>query len=132
MENKIMDNKVRAEQRRHRTKYSNPVVQAMLDSNNLGDCYQVQDLYTRCVESGSSSALCHTASQYLRNCSRSDKNWSFPWNLKQREDEIRCDVMVLRRLTECNHVYIFKIKQNWQNPSQDVSRLKSVANIIVE
>mmetsp|Transcript_20188 Transcript_20188/g.19434 ORF Transcript_20188/g.19434 Transcript_20188/m.19434 type:complete len:87 (-) Transcript_20188:354-614(-) len=58
--------------RRQASKISNPVVLAMLNSNNLGDCVQVKDLYMQCVESGSSSALCDTASQYFVNCSRGE------------------------------------------------------------
>ena len=47
---------------------ANPVVAAMLGSNLLNNCRQVQDMYAHCQRSHTSSSICDTAEQYMETC----------------------------------------------------------------
>mmetsp|Transcript_11147 Transcript_11147/g.16865 ORF Transcript_11147/g.16865 Transcript_11147/m.16865 type:complete len:87 (-) Transcript_11147:447-707(-) len=55
-------------QRRRGSKVTNPVITAMLSSNNLSDCAQVKDLLYHCKENDSSAVICQTAARYLDKC----------------------------------------------------------------
>lgn len=53
---------------RRGSKLSNPVVAAMLSSNNLSDCGQVRDMLNHCVENKSNAVICETAAMYFVRC----------------------------------------------------------------
>lgn len=55
-------------QRRRGTNVSNPIVTAMLSSNNLSDCTQVKDLLYHCKQNDSSAVICDTAARYFERC----------------------------------------------------------------
>lgn len=57
------------------TTSKNPVVVAMLNSNNMRDCQQIRDMYLQCTSSESvdRSVICDAASRYFVKCSMSDK-----------------------------------------------------------
>ena len=67
----------RGRRRRGDSFSQNPVVSAMLSSNNMNDCYQVRDLYSTCDQAranGSSpSMICEAAIKYFVSCSMSEK-----------------------------------------------------------
>ena len=47
----------------------NPVVAAMITSNTLRDCGQVEEMVSKCVGSGNhKTVMCETAQRYLLNC----------------------------------------------------------------
>ena len=47
----------------------NPVVAAMITSNTLRNCHQVEDMVSKCVNSpNEKSFMCQTAQKYLMNC----------------------------------------------------------------
>lgn len=47
---------------------ANPVVAAMLGSNMLNNCRQVQDMYAHCQLSHTTTSICDTAVQYMEIC----------------------------------------------------------------
>jgi len=51
-----------------KTRVNNPIISAMLSSNNLGNCGEVRDLLAHCEESKSSSIVCDTAARYHEIC----------------------------------------------------------------
>jgi hypothetical protein len=62
----------------------NPVYSAMLRSNTMRDCYQVQDMMTQCMQHqrDNDSFVCQTAEQYYWKCAKSQawthEEGSFP------------------------------------------------------
>mmetsp|Transcript_15483 Transcript_15483/g.18874 ORF Transcript_15483/g.18874 Transcript_15483/m.18874 type:complete len:94 (+) Transcript_15483:154-435(+) len=56
-------------QNRRGSTITNPVVTAMLSSNNLGDCVQVEDLLRHCLKNDSRASICDTAAKYFETCS---------------------------------------------------------------
>lgn len=46
----------------------NSVVSAMLVSNSLRDCSQVEDMVTKCVAGKEKSYMCSTAQRYFTQC----------------------------------------------------------------
>lgn len=55
-------------QNRRGSRISNPIVSAMLSSNNLSDCNQIRDLLHHCKQNNSSAVICHTAELYFERC----------------------------------------------------------------
>eukprot|EP00526_Cylindrotheca_closterium_P027764 CAMPEP_0113609638 /NCGR_PEP_ID=MMETSP0017_2-20120614/4602_1 /TAXON_ID=2856 /ORGANISM="Cylindrotheca closterium" /LENGTH=90 /DNA_ID=CAMNT_0000518477 /DNA_START=73 /DNA_END=345 /DNA_ORIENTATION=+ /assembly_acc=CAM_ASM_000147 len=50
----------------------NPVVMAMIKSNTLRNCNDVQDMVSQCMNSGDDkSFMCKTAHSYIANCKSS-------------------------------------------------------------
>ena len=60
--------KKRIYQHRRGSKVANPVVSAILSSNNLDDCIQVKDLLQTCSANESKAAICKTAAWYFERC----------------------------------------------------------------
>mmetsp|Transcript_30939 Transcript_30939/g.66972 ORF Transcript_30939/g.66972 Transcript_30939/m.66972 type:complete len:110 (+) Transcript_30939:83-412(+) len=61
---------------RRGTRSRNPIVSAMLSSNNMTDCHQVKDLYSKCQDDGSRSSsmmICDTAQKLFVSCHMSEK-----------------------------------------------------------
>jgi hypothetical protein len=58
-------------ERRTTSKISNPVVVAMLNSNIMGDCSQVRDMFYQCKASDGQSIICDTAMKYFERCTPS-------------------------------------------------------------
>lgn len=50
----------------------NSVVSAMLTSNSLRDCNQVNDMVTKCLSGKEESFMCNTAHRYLAKCTTRD------------------------------------------------------------
>lgn len=50
----------------------NSIVAAMLTSNALRDCNQVQDMVTKCVSDNEKSFMCQTAHRYFAKCAGPD------------------------------------------------------------
>ena len=50
----------------------NSVVSAMLTSNSLRDCNQVNDMVTKCLVGKEESFMCNTAHRYLAKCTSRD------------------------------------------------------------
>ena len=50
----------------------NSVVSAMLASNSLRDCTQVNDMVTKCLVGKEESFMCNTAHRYLAKCTSRD------------------------------------------------------------
>ncbi|CAJ1953687.1 unnamed protein product [Cylindrotheca closterium] len=49
----------------------NPVIMAMIKSNTLRSCNDVQDMVSQCMSSGDDkSFMCKTAQSYIANCSK--------------------------------------------------------------
>jgi hypothetical protein len=46
----------------------NSVVSAMLTSNSLRDCGQVNDMVSKCMSRKEESVMCNTAHRYMANC----------------------------------------------------------------
>jgi hypothetical protein len=46
----------------------NPVVAAMITSNTLRDCRQVEEMVSKCVKGSEKSFLCQTAQRYFTTC----------------------------------------------------------------
>lgn len=49
----------------------NSVVAAMLASNSLRDCSQVEDMVSKCVAGKDQAFMCQTAQRYFAKCSSS-------------------------------------------------------------
>ena len=61
-------------QRRSTVPQHSPVVQAMLTSNTLRDCRQVEEMFTKCMTYSSSNSrdsfMCQTAERYFSTCTK--------------------------------------------------------------
>ena len=58
--------------RRVTTLRHNSVVAAMLASNSLRDCNQVEDMVTKCMSGKEKSFMCQTAHRYFAKCNTPD------------------------------------------------------------